>query len=285
MTVSRRAFVTGALAFVGSDLTLQGAMAAQRRPAGPIGTDIGVVPELPAELKQYSDRDDLNATILKDFDVETKGLQPALLAERQTALAIVQKVPSWSDQKMITPYDVASFFLGVAQDRAGKYDSTWPGYMRAWPVRANPLIVEFFSQTTTKPAGDTTAWCSAFVNWCFVRSHTGRNDSGKSRAPTRDAASASWRNWGTGMIFDKGKSTLRGGTPKVGDLVVFVDKGDSAHGHIAFYVDHNDTHVKVLGGNQLEGQPVRHCISEKLIPLWGNVLQIHSIRTDPALHA
>jgi uncharacterized protein (TIGR02594 family) len=285
MTVSRRVFVTGSLALIGSDLTLEGAMAARRiQGAAAVATDLGIIPDLPEELRQYSDRDDLNESILKNFDVQLKGLQPALLKERQTALAIVQQTPSSSAQKAMTPYDIASFFLSIAQDKSNKYDSTWPGYMRAWPVRANPLIVEFFSQTTAKPAGDTTAWCSAFVNWCFVRSYASRTDADKLRAPTRNAASASWRNWGTGIVFEKGKSVPKNGSPKVGDLVVFVDKADSAHGHVGFYIDHNDTHVRVLGGNQLEGKPVRHCISEKLIPFWGNVLQIHSIRTDPALH-
>ena len=286
MALNRRTLLTGSLALVGSGLGRDGAAAARRRQAlREIGTDLGVVPELPEELRQYSGQDDLNESLLKSFEVEIKGLEPALLKERQTSLAIVQQAPSSTPQKVVTPYEVATYFLGIAQDKANKYDPSWPGYMRAWPVRANPLIVEFFSQTTTKPAGDTTAWCSAFVNWCFARSYSNRPDAAKLRPPTRDAASASWRKWGTGLVFDKGRSIPKNGTPRQGDVVVFIDRGDSAHGHVCFYVDHDQTHLKVLGGNQLEGKPVRHLISEKLIPLWGNALQIHSIRTDPALQA
>jgi uncharacterized protein (TIGR02594 family) len=264
---------------IGLALSSGGASAAQ-----PADQDIGVVPELPEELRQYKDRDDLNQDMLKQFEAETKGLEPALLNERKTAIAIEQQAPSFSASSSPAPIEVARYFVNVAQDKSQKFPADWPSYMLAWPVRANPLIVEFFNATRTKPVGDMTAWCSAFVNWCFLRSRAGRPGTGNLLKPTENAASSSWRNWGQGIIFDRDKAVPKNGIPRVGDIVVFTDRGDSAHGHVCFFLALEGRSVRVVGGNQLEGKPVRHVISEKLIPLWGNVLQIHSIRTDVSLH-
>lgn len=252
--------------------------------APPVSQDIGTLPELPAELRQYKDRDDLNQDILKQFDTENKGIEPALLNERKTAIAIEQQAPSFGATSSPTPIDVARYFLNIAQDNSQKFPADWPSYMLAWPVRANPLIVDFFTATGTTPSGDMTAWCSAFVNWCFQRSRVGRPNAAKLLKPTGSAASSSWRSWGKGIVFDHGKAEPKNGTPRVGDIVVFVDRGDTALGHVCFFLALEGAGIRVLGGNQLEGKPTRHVISEKLIPFWGNVLQIHSIRTDASLH-
>jgi uncharacterized protein (TIGR02594 family) len=277
--ISRRTVASASLAIPFSSLF--GARAFPDHVLKTLATDIGSVPPLPQELRQYSDRDDLNA-IPREY--EKKGIEPALVEERRTALSIVSTVPVYTSGNPLSPIDIARYFLSIAQNFGGKFDPDWPGYMRAWPIRANPLIVEFFGQTKTTPVGDTTAWCSAFLNWCVARSRIGRPDTGSLLGPTHDAASSSWRKWGPGLYYDRNRLEPRNGTPQVGDIVVFVDRADTRHGHVCFYLARQESRLRVLGGNQLEGKPLRHVISEKLIPLWDGALEIHSIRTDRGLH-
>ena len=263
---------------IGSTLWSAGVAAAL-----PVSEDLGLVPDLPDNLRQYKDRSDLNRDLLARYDAAVKGLEPALLAERKTAIAIIQDAPSFTSTTSPAPIDIARYFLSIAQDRGEKFPQDWPSYMRAWPFRANPLIVEFFTATGTKPSGDMTAWCSAFMNWCFLRARAGRPDASKMLKPTNSAASASWRKWGKGIVYDEGQSVPKNGTPQVGNIVVFVDRADADHGHVCFFVAQEGARLRVVGGNQLEGKPTRHVVSEKLLPLWGSVLRIHSIRTDPDL--
>lgn len=159
------------------------------------------------------------------------------------------------------PIDVAQYFLAVG---AGAYGEALRPYAREWPVRANPLIMHFFTSTQTKPEGDVTAWCAAFVNWCLLRAHatsadeignvsTGPIKKGKPFSPdnlkrfsTNSASSGSFRCWDAIT------------TPQRGDLTVFRDAGTDdmtkaclGTGHVAFFVKVPSTGwVQVLGGNQ-----------------------------------
>jgi hypothetical protein len=162
------------------------------------------------------------------------------------------------------PVDVASYFRGIGQ---GSQGNDLRKFVREWPRTANPLIFHFFSATSTKPEGDTTAWCAAFVNWCIMRAHASDKEqigkspggnyskSGKLFDPanfakyaTQNASSGSFRCW---------KKIPK---PKAGDLVVLANKGTeglTAHclgqGHVTFYL--KDTAkpnwVSVVGGNQV----------------------------------
>ncbi|UGY11149.1 CHAP domain-containing protein [Phyllobacterium pellucidum] len=160
-----------------------------------------------------------------------------------------------------SPIEVAEYFLQVG---SGVYGADVRKYAREWPVRANPVIYHFFSSTQTKPEGDETAWCAAFMNWCILRSHaTEKDEFGKSpgtfsksgkpfnvenfkKHSTNSASSGSFRCW---------KET---NAPKRGELVVFKDEGtDGAtkhclgQGHVAFFLQvPNKDVVQVVGGNQ-----------------------------------
>lgn len=153
-------------------------------------------------------------------------------------------------------------------------------YTRAWPVRANPLIVELFSATDTEPLGDTTAWCAAFVNWCIKRAHTGRSDTHQLLAAPESAASGKFREWARAVNVEDASP---------GDIAVFelIAQGRPHpwRGHVAFFGALESRYVKVLGGNQFEGKPLKHAINEKLMAYDGSILKLHSIRTDPSLHA
>ncbi len=183
------------------------------------------------------------------------------------------------------PIDVANFFLGV---REGSFNDSIVKnahlYCEEWPVRANPIIVSFFDATTLrKPAGDQTAWCAAFTEFCIAKGRDGAVDSGNLLARTKSAASASYRSWGT--------ETTK---PIEGDLVVFAHNKDKGKGHVAFFVSRNEKGVYCLGGNQMplraripDGTYERRNTGEinvKWMPYQGRDLSFHSFRTDRCLH-
>jgi CHAP domain len=186
------------------------------------------------------------------------GTAPPLMAEKQAAFDILKMSPYDT-----SPVEVAQYFLAVG---AGGYGEALRPYSREWPVRANPAIYHFFSSTVTTPAGDTTAWCAAFMNWCLLRSRAKTADEiGKSRGDysisgkafsdqdiqkhtTRSASSGSFRCWD------------QASNPKRGDIVVFRDSGTDhltaecrGTGHVAFYLGvPKEGWVRVLGGNQIQ---------------------------------
>jgi uncharacterized protein (TIGR02594 family) len=190
------------------------------------------------------------------------GKDPALAAEIEIAQAVLDRAPAG-----IMPYQVGQYFLAVSR---GEYDSEWIPYVKGWPVRWNPVIVELFRATSTKPEGDVTAWCAAFLNWCVFR--------GRGSVATGSASSGSFRCFGT-----------EAAVPRPGDIVVFKRVGDDdaclGRGHVGFFVREDDTHIAVLGGNQIEGNARSHTVSLKRLAKDGKLLKLHSIRTDRRLHA
>ncbi|MEG3127191.1 CHAP domain-containing protein [Pantoea cypripedii] len=177
-----------------------------------------------------------------------------------------------------TPFEVAMYYW---QLRSGEFNQQFgaeaSSYAEEWPIRANPVIVQFFNATTLhKPVGDQTAWCAAFACTCIEKVAPGKS--------TKSAASSSYREWG--------ESTT---TPKCGDIVVFQHKTKPGLGHVGFYVAEAPGGVMVLGGNQMplwkklpggtyESRNTGE-VNIKLFPLDGHELKLHSYRTDPILHS
>lgn len=217
-------------------------------------------PEIPPELAQFRNNPSLNDEPGFDGSQET-GSSPATPDEELQALQLINKAPT-----NCAPMDVALYYLSIGQGDHGKENIP---YITAWPVRWNPVIVNFFKATSLKPSGDTTAWCAAFVNYCIKRAT--QND--KPLAGSNSAASKSFRKWG--------KETK---SPKPGDIVVFTNNRDNSHGHVGFFLADMGDKILVLGGNQFEGSPVRHTINRKLISKKGSVLVFHSYRTEERLH-
>lgn len=96
----------------------------------------------------------------------------------------------------------------------------------------NQRILKYFRAPGFKQIkDDETAWCAAFMNYCF------------------------WAAGlvGTGSLMARSFLKFGKGTkvPKVGDIVVFwrISK-DSPYGHVGFYVRETKDSVYVLGGNQ-----------------------------------
>lgn len=182
------------------------------------------------------------------------------------------------------PIEVARYFLNI---RSGYFDDQFgaeaSSYCEEWPVRANPLIIGFFDSTSLrKPAGDQTAWCAAFVNWCIDRARNSRSDKAGLLASTGSAASSTFRTWG--------RETEK---PVIGDIAVFIHS-DGARGHVGFFGGSDSAGVYVLGGNQMPmkaklagGTYERRNTGEvnmKWFPFRGKDLKLHSIRTDKSLH-
>lgn len=267
MDIDRRRFMqasaTGALAAGGLAAALTEEVLAL--PVG-IGTDEGVDLIVDGKLPTIE-------FFLEKYSVDT-GTAKAYAEEVETAARIIRQCAGTG--RNTSPFEVAAYFLdlsmGLVPDPAtgAKFDKR---YAQEWPVRANPLIVSFFNATDFgDPAGDTTAWCSAFVNWCLreaARTRQGRTLIG----PTRSAASRSFRDWGD-----------RTSTPNVGDIVVFELNKDANHGHVGFFVADAGDHVYCLGGNQgaLDGRNNGE-VNLKRLAKRSAYWKLHSYRTGPDL--
>ena len=123
-------------------------------------------------------------------------------------------------------------------------------------AKHNERIIAYHSIVSGNFDNDETPWCSSFVNYCFFMA--GDN------TLTGSAASQSWKGWGFTTRF-----------PTLGDIVVFTNKINNSRGHVGFYVDHTETHILVLGGNQ--GNEV----SFKWFPKNGKTLKFNSYKTWP----
>ncbi|MGJ4899697.1 CHAP domain-containing protein [Bradyrhizobium oligotrophicum] len=176
--------------------------------------------------------------------------------------------------KQKVPYRIAKYFV---TSLPAQFQTAWPEPDKAHPTVANPLIVLFFLSTGLKPAGDTTPWCSAFLNWCLQ--HASPSFDG-----TKDAGSQSFiqNNWGE-EVWHRGdiwppKNAGRG------DVAVFTEKSDPAHGHVAFFdgpTPGQPDHIDVLGGNQFNKAGL-HTFSVKSLNIHAG-LELASIRTAEGL--
>ena len=152
------------------------------------------------------------------------GTWPAKSTDVDTANQIASTLPTH------TYLDVMS-----SLSKLNTVGTTGELFRARWKNYANPLIVRMFHDigyATTPLAGDCTSWCAAAVAWCLKRD-------GKP-IPSQPASSQSFLDYGTAV-----------GDPKIGDLCVFTDIADRAHGHVALFYGHaGGSRVKLLGGNQ-----------------------------------
>jgi uncharacterized protein (TIGR02594 family) len=201
---------------------------------------------------ESDDLPDLDIILRQPRDVESFGLQAARKEEIEKADAILAATPS--DK---SPLEVMQYFAALNVTNAdGEF------YNAGWKVRWNPVIVRFFAATNFgKPAGDTTFWCAASLNWCLKKSGFQHG--------TNSAASQSFRG-------APGKT----GSPKPGDIVVFRKNDDPDHGHVTLYLGQNEDHVQVIGGNQTDKRG-HHAICAKWIPK-SNGLILHSYHSIEA---
>ncbi|MGO8182598.1 CHAP domain-containing protein [Rhizobium leguminosarum] len=212
-----------------------------------------------------------------DLDV---ALREAINSDSSLTLGRIVPPPndaSWNHTRKILnraprgqpPIEVASYFVEAVPP---KYQMAWPEPNPAHPTYANPVILAFFLKTHTVPAGDTTPWCAAFVNWCLWRS--GYPQTGKANA-------ISFLNWG--MPVWQLKDGVMPAGARAGDIAVFRSQRSPAHGHVAFFVgisEDLDRRIDVLGGNHIvrSGKQKLHLIQQKPMRVDGD-LRLVAIRT------
>lgn len=208
---------------------------------------LGGLPPLPDDLRDFE-----NQRPAQYVGFNPTGLGRPDTREQDRALSILTASP-WGGGAAV---DVAYYFLSLSGADAV--------YRREWPERANPVIFHFFAATKTTPSGDVTAWCAAFVSWCYARSRANSKDeigvspggfsySGTPFSPevlrllpTGNASSGSFRCL---------KAVEE---PSRGDLVVLANKGTrglkcKGSGHVAFFEERvGNNRVKCIGGNQVD---------------------------------
>ena len=118
--------------------------------------------------------------------------------------------------------------------------------------KSNPRILEYDQATILKATNDETAWCSAFVNWCFGQVGI---------EGTRSAVARSWIQWGHEIK-----------EPALGCVCVLKRGLSLWQGHVGFFVGEGPAgHIQILGGNQgnavkIEAFPVSKIISYRMPP-------------------
>lgn len=165
------------------------------------------------------------------FDALTEpeqfGYAKATKEQREKALTIINGTPFGPQ-----PVDAAASLVN-------RYFVNDPDAISQWPVPKpwNPLIVAFFSATSTPANNDMTPWCAAFVNWCLERCN---------RIGSRSASSQSFLSKDFTKVSD----------PKSGDLAVFTCYDLTTNksldiGHVCFFKEKlAENRIKVVGGNQ-----------------------------------
>lgn len=100
-------------------------------------------------------------------------------------------------------------------------------------ARDNPKIIDLFNELgfDGEDLKDETSWCAAFANAMLKR------------------ANLEYQNTLNARSFLKiGKQVY---DPKFGDIVVFWrESKNSWKGHVAFYINEDESNINVLGGNQ-----------------------------------
>lgn len=141
--------------------------------------------------------------------------------------------------EMYTPSDFSPFpWMRYALEEYGQREVAGSG--------SNPRI-DAYLRTVGISAGDETAWCSAFANWCMQQAGI---------AGTRRANARSWTEWGNSCPAQ----------PAYG-AVTILTRGNSNgwQGHVGFYVGREGSNLLLLGGNQGNAVSIRPYAAGRLL--------------------
>ena len=230
-------------------------------------------PPLPKDLQTV----DLPEYFDLEIDIRKLGTGKPTTEEERIAREVLNGAPYNT-----LPYKVAQYFRDVGR---GVHGQRYRPYAGGWPIRYNPVIIEFFKATKLQPLdpgglGDATFWCAAFANWCIARASS---KDGTIREPdlqrgTRSASSGSFRCFGS--------ETKQ---PERGDIVVWAVQGTVngckiGSGHVAFFDgEMGGAAIPVIGGNQtdreLNRSAVTHGVIGKVFPRGKVMVELHSFRT------
>jgi uncharacterized protein (TIGR02594 family) len=156
---------------------------------------------------------------------------------------LLNGVEGWSSKRYlvrvpyIPPLGEDFPWMAIAEQEKGVSETPGAGN--------NPRVLEYLLSTSnlnrSAASKDETPWCSAFVNWCLEQAGYER---------TKNALARSWLSWGQAIT-----------APRRGCIVVF--QREKKFGHVAFYLEETETHIKVLGGNQQNLETKIFEVSEK----------------------
>lgn len=114
----------------------------------------------------------------------------------------------------------------------------------------NPRIVEYLKSVDLDESerDESTAWCSAFMNWCLQQA------GGKG---TRNAMARSFLSYGR-KLKDPEPGCI---------LVMWRGSPESESGHVGFFVGYTEDKalVKVLGGNEDDAVKIKEYPSSKIL--------------------
>jgi uncharacterized protein (TIGR02594 family) len=97
----------------------------------------------------------------------------------------------------------------------------------------NKTIVSYFNETGFDQINnDETPWCSAFLNWCAMKSNYQR---------TNNLLARSWLE--IGAIIDIKNI-------QIGDIIILKRGNKSWQGHVGVYISQDLNSIWILGGNQ-----------------------------------
>ena len=133
-------------------------------------------------------------------------------------------------------------WLLIARRELGQHEIAGP--------RDNPRILEYFTATTCPAPHDEVPWCSAFANWCMAQAGI---------SGTRSAAAKSWATWGVPAELEPGAVVVIQPRQAGTDAAT----GSSSGYHVAFFLAQDETHIHLLGGNQVDQ------VKESAFPLAG----------------
>ena len=123
-------------------------------------------------------------------------------------------------------------------------------------IKDNPMILAMLKLDGDWPEHDEVPWCSAFVNYICWLLRLPRSKSLRAR---------SWLEVGRQIDLDDARVDCdivilrRGDEPQPGPEVI------NAPGHVGFYSGHDETYVRLLGGNQGDSVSVRSYRKERLL--------------------
>jgi uncharacterized protein (TIGR02594 family) len=210
---------------------------------------------MPAQMENYR-------VTIKSLNVREKPSTAFRILEQLKANDVVEKLAESDDgkwikviwngvegwlskrylakQPYIPPLEEDFAWMAIAEQEKGVHEI--PGGDN------HPRVVEYLQSTTNldkvSKSKDETPWCSAFVNWSLTQS---------GYEGTNSALARSWLKWGQPIT-----------EPRKGCIVVF--QREVKFGHVAFYLGETETHIKVLGGNQLNPETNIYEVSEKYYP-------------------
>ncbi|MDH4127105.1 MAG: TIGR02594 family protein [Spirochaetota bacterium] len=97
----------------------------------------------------------------------------------------------------------------------------------------NVTIVSYFNEIGFKQIdNDETPWCSAFINWCAMKSGFERTSKLNAR---------SWLDIGYEINMD---------SVQLGDVVILKRGNQAWQGHVGIYINQDLNSIWILGGNQ-----------------------------------